>query len=72
VTSFEFRLHKVGPEVLAGLIVHPLDAARDVLRFYRDFIATAPQGVCLLVRAAQGAASSILSPVTTLETLFHE
>jgi FAD/FMN-containing dehydrogenase len=43
VTSFEFRLHKVGPEVLAGLIVHPLDAARDVLRFCRDFIATTPQ-----------------------------
>ena len=42
VTSFEFRLHPVGPEVLAGLIVHPLDAARDVLRFYREFTAKAP------------------------------
>jgi FAD/FMN-containing dehydrogenase len=43
VTSFEFRLHKVGPEVLAGLVIHPLDAAGDVLRFYRDFIKTTPQ-----------------------------
>jgi FAD/FMN-containing dehydrogenase len=43
VTSFEFRLHKVGPEVLAGLIIHPLDAAKDVLRFYRDFLKTTPQ-----------------------------
>lgn len=42
VTSFEFRLHPVGPEVLAGLIVHPLAAARDVLRYYRDFVAGAP------------------------------
>src|SRR6266478_1764068 len=42
VTNFEFRLHPVGPEVLAGLIVHPLDAARDVLRFYRDFLPTTP------------------------------
>ncbi len=42
VTSFEFRLHKVGPEVLAGLIIHPLDAAKDVLRFYRDFVKTTP------------------------------
>ena len=25
VTSFEFRLHQLGPEVLAGLIVHPID-----------------------------------------------
>jgi len=42
VTSFKFRLHKVGPEVFAGLVVHPLDAARDVLRFYRDFMKTTP------------------------------
>jgi FAD/FMN-containing dehydrogenase len=42
VTSFEFRLHELGPNVLAGLIVHPLDAAGDVLRFYRDFAARAP------------------------------
>ncbi len=39
VTSFEFDLHPVGPEVLAGLIVHPLSAAPDVLRHYRDFVA---------------------------------
>jgi len=50
VTSFEFRLHPVGPEVLAGLIVHPLDAARDVLRFYRDFLPTTPdEFVCWFV-----------------------
>jgi FAD/FMN-containing dehydrogenase len=50
VTSFEFRLHNVGPEVLAGLIVHPLDAAGDVLRFYRDFLKTTPQEfVCWFV-----------------------
>jgi FAD/FMN-containing dehydrogenase len=50
VTSFEFRMHKVGPQVLAGLIIHPLDAAGDVLRFYRDFIKTTPQEfVCWFV-----------------------
>src|SRR5512146_928862 len=43
VTSFEFRLHKVGPEVLAGLVIHPLDAAGNVLRFYRDFLKTTPK-----------------------------
>ena len=40
VTSFEFDLHPVGPEVLAGLIVYPLSAAPDVLRHYRDFTAS--------------------------------
>ncbi len=43
VTSFEFRLHPVGPDVLSGLIVHPLSAARDVMRFYRDFLRSAPE-----------------------------
>ena len=42
VTSFEFQLHQIGPEVLSGLIVHPLAAAKDVLRFYREFLPTTP------------------------------
>jgi FAD/FMN-containing dehydrogenase len=43
VTSFQFRLHRVGPEVLAGLIVHPFGGAPDVLRRYREFVASAPE-----------------------------
>ena len=46
VTSFEFRLHPVGPEVIAGLIVHPFSAARDVLREYRRAAAAAPDEMC--------------------------
>ena len=42
MTSFEYRLHPVGPIVLAGPIFHPLEDAREVLRFYREFVATAP------------------------------
>jgi FAD/FMN-containing dehydrogenase len=42
VTSFEFRLHDVGPEVFSGLIVHPLVAARDVLGFCREYMKHAP------------------------------
>ncbi|WP_119459065.1 FAD-binding oxidoreductase [Rhodospirillaceae bacterium SYSU D60014] len=42
VTSFEFRLHAVGPDVLAGLIVHPFEGAGDLLRRYRDFAANSP------------------------------
>jgi FAD/FMN-containing dehydrogenase len=43
VTSFEFLLHPVGPQVLSGLVIHPLEKARDVLRFYRDFLPTTPE-----------------------------
>jgi len=50
VTSFEFRLHKIGPEVLSGIIIHPLDAAPDVLSFYGDFIKNTPdEFVCWYV-----------------------
>lgn len=42
VTSFEYRLHPVGPVVLAGPVFHHLEDAREVLAFYREFIVTAP------------------------------
>lgn len=42
VTAFEFQLHKVGPEVLSGLVVHPFEDARAVLREYREALAAAP------------------------------
>ena len=40
-TSFEYRLHPVGP-VTAGLLVYPLAVAGDVLRLFRDFMAESP------------------------------
>lgn len=36
VTSFEYRLHPVGP-VLAGMVLHPMAKAPEVLRFYREY-----------------------------------
>ena len=42
VTSFEFQLHPVGPEVYAGLVVYPFSQARQVLRAWRDFTADTP------------------------------
>ena len=41
VTSFQYRLHPVG-SVLGGQIVYPLDQAKKVLRFYRDWSTAAP------------------------------
>jgi FAD/FMN-containing dehydrogenase len=49
VTSFEFQLHPVGPEVLSGLIVHPFSDAGDVLRYYRDFAAQTPDELTVWV-----------------------
>jgi FAD/FMN-containing dehydrogenase len=42
VTSFEYRLHEIGPIVTAGMALYPMDRARDVLQFVRGFMADAP------------------------------
>jgi FAD/FMN-containing dehydrogenase len=48
VTSFEYRLHPLGPTVLAGLLAWPMEQAVEVLRFYRDFVADAPDEVGIM------------------------
>jgi FAD/FMN-containing dehydrogenase len=56
VTSVEYQLHQVS-QVLGGLILYPLDQARDMLRFYRDFCATLPdeaEAYAALLTAPQG------------------
>ncbi len=45
VTQFEFRLHPVGPEIHAGLVIYPLEQGAEVLRAYRDFVRTAPESL---------------------------
>lgn len=42
VTSFEFRVHPVGPEVLTVQLFHHIERAEEVLRAYRDVMASAP------------------------------
>ena len=56
VTSLEYRLHPV-TQVLGGMVIYPLDQARDVLRFYRDFTSTLPdeaEAYAALLTAPQG------------------
>ena len=43
VTEFEFALHPVGPEILAGLIVFPFAQAKQVLTRHRQFASAAPE-----------------------------
>ena len=45
VTAFRFRLHKLGPVVLAGVMMYPAPMAGGVLRHLRDFMRTAPDEV---------------------------
>ncbi len=49
VTEFEFRLHPVGPQVVAGPIFWPIEESPRLLRFYRDWIADAPDELMTIV-----------------------
>jgi FAD/FMN-containing dehydrogenase len=49
VTRFRFRLHRVGPQVLAGPVLYPAEQARPILRSYRDWAAGAPDEVSTVV-----------------------
>ncbi len=62
VTSFEFRLHPVGPTVLAGVMLYPASKAREVLRFYREFIASAPNELTTIVVLRMAPPAPFLPP----------
>ncbi|MGH8129713.1 MAG: FAD-binding oxidoreductase [Steroidobacteraceae bacterium] len=47
VTSIEYRLHPMDPTILGGMILWPMDQARDVMRHYRDIAIGAPDVVNL-------------------------
>jgi FAD/FMN-containing dehydrogenase len=54
VVQFEFELYPVGPEILAGLIVFPLDQAKQVLTKYREYVESIPEelNVWIVLRKA--------------------
>ena len=53
VTSFEFRAHPVRT-VLGGMLIYPRDAAINVIRFFRDFIESAPDELTAYVALLHG------------------
>jgi FAD/FMN-containing dehydrogenase len=48
VTSFEFRLHPVGPEVWMAVVMYPLDQAEAVLQGLQDYMANADEALMAL------------------------
>ena len=56
MTSFEYRLHPVGPTVLAGPIFYAFEDGPEVLRRYRDVVADAPDELTTIVNLRQAPA----------------
>jgi FAD/FMN-containing dehydrogenase len=56
VTNFEFALHPMQREVVAGAVVFPLERARELLAFYGDYSSSAPEEmqVDFVMRAPAG------------------
>jgi FAD/FMN-containing dehydrogenase len=78
VSSFEFTLHEIGPTISGGLVAWPMAAARDVLRFFRDFTASIGDDVftvCALLTGPDGAtklaaiAAAYLGPAAGAEAV---
>ncbi|MER8778066.1 BBE domain-containing protein [Mesorhizobium sp. M0977] len=57
VTTFEYKLHPVGPLLIAGSMLYRYEEAREAMRFYRAFSSGAPDELSLdaaLVTAPSG------------------
>jgi FAD/FMN-containing dehydrogenase len=64
-TSFTYRLHPLST-VTGGLIAHPIEAAPDLLRFYRDAVAGASDDLTVfagLVHAPDGSGAKLAALV---------
>ena len=62
VTSFEYRLHPVGPQVLAGGVLHAFADAREVFRFFSDFVAEAPDELSVIASTFRASAALPVPP----------
>lgn len=68
VTSFEYQLHAIGPQVLAGMVLYPFNKAKEVLKFYRDYSASIPDDmntICALLTSPEG------HPVVAIVICYH-
>ena len=55
VTAIEYRVHPMDPTILGGMIMWPIEQARDVMRFYRDIATGCTRCGRSRVRPAAGA-----------------
>ena len=65
-SSFEFALHNVGPVISGGLVAHPLQKGKEVLKFFREQCASLPDEMMLvagLLTAPDGSGAKLVGIV---------
>ena len=68
VTSFRFALHPVGPAVVAGPVFWAAEDTTDVMRFYREFVADAPDELGTVIRLGTIPPFSVIDSDVALPT----
>ncbi|WP_019872781.1 FAD-binding oxidoreductase [Sporichthya polymorpha] len=68
VTSFEFELHPLGPQVAQALVAYRYDEAAQVLRGFRDYAVTAPDTLSPEAGLWCLPAEPVLAPLRSLGT----
>jgi FAD/FMN-containing dehydrogenase len=66
--SLEFALHRVGPIITGGLVAHPLQRGVDVLKYFRELCASAPDELMLaagLLFAPDGSGAKLVGIVAS-------
>ena len=61
-TTFEFRLHPIGPNVTTAVIVFPIARARDAAALYRDLARSAPDHMHLGLSFGAGTGGRATTP----------
>ncbi|EFC81451.1 FAD-binding oxidoreductase [Parafrankia sp. EUN1f] len=54
VTSFQYRAHQVGPEVVRGRLIYPIDQAAELLPRIGEYLHTAPRDVMAILALGTG------------------
>lgn len=62
VTSLEFSLHRVGPVVLAGLALFPVDRAREVATFVHEWAAEGPRDLSTVFGVVSAPPAEFVAP----------
>ena len=48
VTSFEYKLHPVGPNIIGGMIIYPVSILKKVLQFFRQYSMSTPDELTMM------------------------
>jgi FAD/FMN-containing dehydrogenase len=65
-TSFEYRLHPLNPEVLAGQVAYPAPQVKDAITFYGDLTSNAPRELSIDLILSPGADGQTVAAMQVL------